>query len=105
MKPFADRTAGTVLAGAPNFRDLGGARAADGRSVRHGCVFRSGHLGELHPGDVAALQQHLGEDVCVVDLRGASERTKLACVLPRATVRSVPIEPSVAQKLLALAQA
>jgi protein-tyrosine phosphatase len=103
--PFADRAAGAVLLGAPNFRDLGGARRADGRRVRHGCVFRSGHLGELHSTDVAALRAHLGEDVCVIDLRSEGERMKLSCVLPGAAVQSLPIEPTVGQKLLALAAA
>ena len=93
----------SALQGAPNFRDLGGLPAAGGRSVRHGLVFRSGHLGELHAQDVAQLRASLGEDVCVVDLRGSSEREKFACVLPGASVHSLPIEPTVAQKLTALA--
>jgi protein-tyrosine phosphatase len=102
---FADRRAGAVLRGAPNFRDLGGLRSQDGRTVKHGLLFRSGHLGELHPEDVALLQARLGREVTVVDLRGLAEREKFACVLPAATVHSLPIEPSVAQRLTALSAA
>lgn len=87
------------LSGAPNFRDLGGLRSRDGRSIGNGRVLRSGHLGELQEQDIVLLRGWLGGDVCVVDLRGSVERTKLACVLPEAAVHSLPIEPSVAQKL------
>jgi protein-tyrosine phosphatase len=44
------------LEGQPNFRDLGGYRTADGRSVRWGQVYRSGELGQLSDEDVAALE-------------------------------------------------
>lgn len=59
------------LACAPNFRDLGGIVSADGRSVRHGRLFRSDHV-----------RQPMGEDVAnlaacavgiVFDLRSAGE--------------------------------
>lgn len=43
------------LEGAPNFRDLGGYTAADGRVVRFGRVFRSGHLANLTDPDLAVL--------------------------------------------------
>lgn len=92
----------SALRGAPNFRDLGGRAAQDGRRVQHGLVFRSGQIGELHPEDVALLRTRLGEDVCVVDLRGTIEREKRVCALQGATVHSLPIEPAVGQKLIAL---
>ncbi len=88
-----------MLRGAPNFRDLGGMRTRGGRSIAPGRLLRSGQLGELHEEDVALLTRWLGTDVCVIDLRGASERVRQACVLPHAVVHSLPIEPSVAQKL------
>jgi protein-tyrosine phosphatase len=90
------------LLGAPNFRDVGGLRTRDGRIVAPGRLLRSGQLGELHRDDILALERWLGTDVCVIDLRGAAERAKRACSLPRATVHSLPIEPSVAHKLDAL---
>jgi protein-tyrosine phosphatase len=89
----------SMLRGAPNFRDLGGLRARDGRSIAPGRLLRSGQLGELHAEDIAQLIDWLGTDVCVIDLRGASERTRRACALPHAVVHSLPIEPSVAQQL------
>lgn len=61
--------AAIALEGAPNFRDLGGYAAADGRVVRSGRVFRSGHLAKLTDHDVAVLT-----DVgirTVVDFRSA----------------------------------
>lgn len=96
---FAARSAGVVLRGAPNFRDLGGYATRCGRHVRHGLVFRSGHLGHLEPQDIALLQAHLGEAVCVIDLRGAGERQAAACALPGAVVHSLPVEPTVARRL------
>ncbi|UCE03285.1 MAG: tyrosine-protein phosphatase [Candidatus Latescibacterota bacterium] len=45
------------LTGQPNFRDLGGYRTADGRTVKWREVYRSGQLGQLTEEDVAALQK------------------------------------------------
>jgi protein-tyrosine phosphatase len=46
-----------ALDGALNFRDLGGYRAADGRTVRWNTVFRSGTTHALTPADIAVLEQ------------------------------------------------
>ena len=57
---------------APNFRELGGLRSRDGRRVRHGILYRSGHLFELSEQDrvlVAATGLSL-----ICDLRSAKER-------------------------------
>jgi protein-tyrosine phosphatase len=43
------------LAGAPNFRDLGGYRTADGRYTRWGLMFRSGNLSKLTEKDLSYL--------------------------------------------------
>src|SRR5262245_9906228 len=59
------------LKGGSNFRDLGGYRTSDGRTVRRGTVFRSAHLGNLTAEDRAALNG-LGVRT-IVDLRGVSE--------------------------------
>jgi protein-tyrosine phosphatase len=88
-----------MLRGAPNFRDLGGLRTGEGRTIGHRHLLRSGQLGELHAQDIALLRGELGTDLCVIDLRGAAERMKLPCALPQATVHSLPIEPTVAEKL------
>lgn len=78
------------LHGAPNTRDLGGYRAADGRRVRWGRVYRSGALHELTDGDVAYLER-LGIAL-VIDLRGASEREQMPSRLSDAMeVVHVPI--------------
>ncbi|HEY6980890.1 tyrosine-protein phosphatase [Reyranella sp.] len=59
------------LEGGSNFRDLGGYRTADGRTVRRGAVFRSAHLGALTDADRASLGK-LGVRT-IVDLRGVEE--------------------------------
>lgn len=60
------------LAGAPNFRDLGGYRTASGKTVKRGIVFRSSKLSALTPVDWAKVQT-LGVGH-VYDLRTVEER-------------------------------
>src|SRR5471032_3594625 len=60
-----------ALEGGSNFRDLGGYRTAQGRTVRRGSVFRSAHLGTLTDADRLAIGR-LGVRT-VVDLRGVNE--------------------------------
>ncbi|MEU9111471.1 tyrosine-protein phosphatase [Streptomyces sp. NPDC048483] len=60
-----------ALQGAVNVRDLGGYRTADGRTVRHGRIFRAGSLARLTPADVTKLAG-LGLHT-VVDLRVPAE--------------------------------
>jgi len=86
------------LKGAPNFRDMGGLRNAQGRVLRAGRVFRSDHLGALTADDIAALQRHHAQ-WRVLDFRGVTERTMAPCIIPQARVHSLAIEPTVVQKL------
>ena len=62
------------LEGARNFRDLGGYRASDGRYVRWGLVYRSGHLVNLTARD----SQYLGNlgIRLVCDVRSEGERAR-----------------------------
>ncbi len=60
------------LAGALNFRDLGGLPASDGRALKHGQLFRSEKLSTLTDPDVLTLGQ-LGLRT-VIDLRADQER-------------------------------
>jgi protein-tyrosine phosphatase len=62
-----------VLQGAYNFRDLGGMKTADGKSVRWGQVFRSDALAQLTADDYVRLNS-LGISL-VCDLRTREERT------------------------------
>ena len=87
------------LTGAPNFRDLGGYATTSGHAVRRRRLFRSDHLGALHPEDISQIGSALGESVRVLDLRGTAERESAACVIPNAIVHSLPIEPSIVQRL------
>ena len=85
------------LAGASNFRDLGGYRAADGRQVRWRRLFRSDHLAALTPADAEALQT-LGL-ARAFDFRGVGERAAVPYQLAGVTQHSLPIEPTVVQRM------
>ena len=94
-----------ILAGARNFRDLGGHVGADGRAVRFHRLFRSDHLGQLTPVDLSSLDVALGGSLRVLDLRGVRERASAPCGISAASVHSLPIEPTVVQKLTTLLEA
>lgn len=87
------------LAGASNFRDLGGYPAKDGRRVRWRQIFRSNHLGHLTEADIAALRP-LGLK-SAFDFRGTEERNVAMCGLTEIAVHSLPIEPTVVAALRA----
>ncbi|MFF9813238.1 tyrosine-protein phosphatase [Streptomyces sp. NPDC014006] len=61
------------LAGVRNFRDVGGLPTIDGRRVRHGVLFRSGHLAHATPEDAAYLAT-LGLHT-IFDFRNAADQT------------------------------
>src|SRR5437868_7530628 len=88
-----------TLAGAPNFRDLAGYAGHGGLPVCRRRLFRSDHLGQLAPADLAAVTSILGESPRIVDLRGVTERASAVCSLQGATVHSLPIEPTIVQAL------
>ncbi|MFF8880297.1 tyrosine-protein phosphatase [Streptomyces flaveolus] len=60
------------LAGVRNFRDVGGLPTVDGRRVRHGVLFRSGHLAHA-TGDDAAFLASLGLHT-IFDFRNAADQ-------------------------------
>jgi len=80
------------LASSLNFRPVGL------RPLRH--LWRSDHLGALDAHDCEQIQA-LGIRR-VLDFRGVDERLDAACRLPGVTVHSLPIEPTIVQKLHAL---
>jgi protein-tyrosine phosphatase len=85
------------LAGASNFRDLGGYPGRDGRIVRWRRIFRSNHLGHVTEADIEVLRG-LGLK-SAFDFRGTEERTAATCRLEEIAVHSLPIEPTVAATL------
>jgi len=87
------------LAGASNFRDLGGYRTRDGRTVRWRQIFRSNHLGHLTEADIEILRP-LGLK-SAFDFRGTEERVAAICGLAGIAVHSLPIEPTVVAALRA----
>src|SRR6195952_4006910 len=89
------------LAGASNFRDLGGYPARDGRIVRWRQIFRSNHLGHLTDDDVAIVRG-LGVK-SAFDFRGAEERQAALCGMSDVAVHSLPVEPTVVAALRAIA--
>jgi protein-tyrosine phosphatase len=61
-----------ILASVPNFRDIGGYTGVDGRTVRHGQIFRSQLIHNAAPADLETLKKIGIRYVC--DLRGEPER-------------------------------
>ena len=95
-----------ALAGASNFRDLGGYAGRDGRRVRWRTLFRADHLAGLTAEDQARLQD-LGI-ARTVDFRGERERAGLAYTLAGVEQHALTIEPTVvqrAQQLLGMGRA
>ncbi len=91
------------LAGATNFRDLGGYRGRDGRTVRWRRLFRSDHLGAL-----TARDRSVVADTGLArafDFRGVNERASTPYALPGVVQHTLPIEPTVVQSLQALRSA
>ena len=91
------------LAGASNFRDLGGYPTKDGRTMRWRQIFRSNHLGDLTSDDVTIVRA-LGVK-SAFDFRGTAERNEALCGMPEITVHSLPVEPTVVAALRAIAAA
>lgn len=79
------------LAGASNFRDLGGYIGKDGRTTQWRRIFRSNHLGKVTDADIAVLRE-LGLKAAF-DFRGVQERLPDACKVEGIAVHSLPIEP------------
>jgi protein-tyrosine phosphatase len=88
------------LAGASNFRDLGGYPGLDGRLVRWRQIFRSNHLGHLTGQDAAVLRA-LGVR-SAFDFRGKDERVEALCGIDDIEVHSLPVEPTVVAALRAI---
>ena len=91
------------LQGGRNFRDIGGYQGHDGRTVRWRKLFRSAHLADLTHTDISALSGLGLRRVC--DLRGVEERALAVCAIPDAHVHSLPIEPTIVQRLNNLREA
>jgi protein-tyrosine phosphatase len=87
------------LAGASNFRDLGGYPGKDGRAVRWRQIFRSNHLGHVTDADIEILRG-LGLR-SAFDFRGTEERVAAMCGVAEIAVHSLPIEPTVVATLRA----
>ncbi|WP_158244429.1 MULTISPECIES: tyrosine-protein phosphatase [unclassified Pseudomonas] len=64
-----------LLAGAPNFRDLGGYRTRNGRRLRYNLVFRSEGLAELTRDDLEVVRKLGIRLIC--DLRSEREREQV----------------------------
>ncbi len=62
------------LASAPNFRDMGGLHAADGRTLRYGLLYRSEDLSNLSDSDVVLLHDLGVKLLC--DVRSEGERLR-----------------------------
>jgi protein-tyrosine phosphatase len=85
------------LAGASNFRDLGGYPGKRGRTVRWRQIFRSNHLGHLTEADIEVLRPLQLKSA--FDFRGTEERVAAICGIEEIAVHSLPIEPTVVASL------
>lgn len=102
IEPMSDSPARHLnLAGASNFRDLGGYATRDGRIVRWRQIFRSNHLGHLTEQDIVVMRE-LGVR-SAFDFRGSAERVEAACCMPDISVHSLPVEPTVVAALRGIA--
>jgi protein-tyrosine phosphatase len=82
------------FASSANFRRVG---VPQGRGTPLKNLYRSDHLGALDAHDARQIRA-LGI-TRVLDFRGVEERTAAVCRLPGVTVHSLPIEPTIVQKL------
>ncbi len=89
---FADDSRHVPLDGQSNFRDVGGYRTEDGKTVKRGVIFRSGELPRLTDEDVIKLEQ-LGIKTIVNFLTDIETQSRGADRLPPgARAISLPIE-------------
>src|ERR1035437_3953721 len=95
--PTPTPTRSLKLTGASNFRDLGGYAGQGGRTVRWRHLFRSDHLAALTADDLATLS-NLGLSRAY-DFRGEAERAAVPYELPGVVSYSLPIEPTVVQRM------
>jgi protein-tyrosine phosphatase len=100
MPTFTPPPRSIALAGASNFRDLGGYAGHGGRPVKWRQLFRSDHLAALTPQDQALLAE-LGV-ARAVDFRGQAESAACAYQLPGVAYHPLAIEPTVVQRALEL---
>jgi len=75
------------LQGGQNFRDLGGYRTSNGRTVRWGLLFRSGSMHFLTDADYAYLEKRGIRTVC--DFRSSAERQAEPVSWPAAAAPNV----------------
>lgn len=87
LSPAAGHQRLLPLQGGQNFRDLGGYRTADGRTVRWGVLFRSGSMHFLTAADYAYLERLGIRTVC--DFRSTGERATEPVSWPAAAAPNV----------------
>ena len=74
----------------PNFRDLGGYRTHDGRTVAWRRLFRSAALHKMNDREMARLKQEIGPRA-IIDLRSSKDPEKAARLLEEIGARYCPI--------------
>lgn len=75
------------LEGSNNFRDLGGYKTKDGRTVKWGEIYRSDSLGELTPSDLDKLAER--NIKTVIDFRSDKEREKEPDLVPKTVEKEI----------------
>ena len=74
-----------------NFRDLGGIQTSDGKKIRYGMLYRSGHLCKISPEKAEYLREQKGIRT-IVDLRSPSELAEKTDVVANG-VRYIHLPP------------
>ena len=72
MNNFKASSNGSILPGKPNFRDIGGIPAFEGRKIKTGLIYRSGDLHSLTDEEIIILE-NLGLKT-IIDFRSHRER-------------------------------
>lgn len=96
-EPLVVAERAVTLAGGVNFRDVGGYRSEDGRRIRWGRLFRSGHMANFTAGDKNTFAALGIRTVC--DFRLAEERAAESSELPGPPqLHVLGIEPGLGDK-------
>ena len=94
--PATNHSRPIALSGASNFRDLGGYKGLDGRSLQWRKLYRSAHLAHLTAEDLARLRS-LGVTRSA-DFRGLGESQHLSYAWPHIERHALVVEPTVVQR-------
>lgn len=95
---YSKRSHTRIFRSLPNFRDLGGQRAQDGRVVRSGLVFRAASVNKINPNEVSLFVNELGIRT-LIDLRHKPFSGQLGPLEPYYRLIAKPNDPAASAML------